>query len=164
MKDKKLMIIKGKKAQFYVLTAVIFCSVMFILLSNKNPTQETNSEFKRLYNNYIYEVPQVINNALYDNKNVSAQFKNFTSNFISYAKEKNINLGIFYILKLDEQIEAVNLLNQEVNITYVDSLLLPDKRIILRRTSNISVIVKNTTYVYNITDDKIQFKVLLMKQ
>ncbi len=155
---------KNRKGQFYILTAVIFCSVMFMLISNRSSIQELNPEFKKLYDNYIYESPNVINNALYNNKNVSNQFKNYTSDFIGYAKEKNINLGVFYILKLGNEIEAVNYLNENVNITTINTLLGPNEHIRLNKTSNITIEVRGSSYIYNITEDKVQFKVLLIRQ
>jgi len=167
VKDVKMTCVKiklNKKGQFYILTAIIFCSVMFLLLYNKEPIPKLNPEFESLYNNYVYESPIVINNALYNNKNVTSQFRNFTSDFIGYAKEKNIDLGIFYVLKLDNYIEAVNYLKETANITTINMTIAPDNYLILNKSNNISIKIKDTTYTYNMTDDKIQFKVLLMKQ
>ncbi len=162
----KTIKMKNKKGQFYVLTAVIICSVLFMLLYGREPMQKINTEFRSLYNNYIYESPIVINNAIYHNKNLSNQFKNFTASFIRYAKEKNINLGVFYMLKVDDDIEAANYLNDEINISTINEILMSNNhiRFKIENYNNMTIYFKNVTYLYNITEDKVQFKVLFIKQ
>ena len=41
--------------------------------------------FKNYRDNYLYESRVVINNAVYYNKNISPELKNFTVAFIDYA-------------------------------------------------------------------------------
>ena len=155
--------IKNKKGQFYLLTAIIFCSVMFVLLYYKQPLPEVNPEFEALYNNYIYEAPIAINNAVYENKNISKNFDNFTINFMKFAKENNIDFRVFYVLVYEDNIEVVNYLNQKVNITNNNLLLNSSQKRVLDKLNNLTIEYEGTTYIYNITEEDIQFKILAVK-
>ncbi len=160
---KKLNFIRNnKKGQFYILTAIIFCSVMFVLLYSRQPAQEVNSEFSLLYNNYIYEAPIAINNALYENKDISSNFENFTLNFISFAKEKNIDFKVFYILIHDGKTELVNYLNAPVNITSSNLLLNISQKTTMLNPGNLTIEFEGNTYSYNITNGPVQYKILIV--
>ncbi len=154
---------KSKKGQFYLMTAIIFCSVMFILLYNQQPVPKVNPEFEALYNNYIYEVPIAINNALYENKNLSRNFDNFTSDFMAFAKKQNIDFRVFYALVYEDKIEVVNYLKHSVNITNSNLLLNSSQKRVLSKMENLTIDYEGSTYTYNITDEDIQFKILAVK-
>lgn len=160
----KLINVKSKKGQFYILTAIIFCSVMFTLLYNRQPIPKVNPEFENLYNNYIHEAPIVINNALYENKNLSSSFQNYTSNFMAFAKEKNINFKVFYVLVYDNKIELVNYLNAPINIESGNILLNISQKRVIEKIQNLTVDYQGTIYNYNISDENVQFKFLVIKQ
>lgn len=154
---------RSKKGQFYLLTAIIFCSVMFMLLYNRQPIPKVNPEFGKLYNNYIYEAPVAINNAIYENKNLSKNFDNFTINFMTFAKERNIDFRVFYVLVYDDKLEVVNYLKHAVNITNNNLLLNSSQKRVLDKLNNLTIEYGGTIYIYNITEEDIQFKVLIIK-
>jgi len=154
---------KSKKGQFYLLTAIIFCSVMFMLLYNRQPIPKVNPEFEKLYNNYIYEVPIAINSAIYENKNLSKNFDNFTINFMTFAKERNIDFRVFYVLVYDDKLEVVNYLKHVVNITSSNLLLNISQKKVLNKSNNFTIEYEGNIYTYNITNEDVQFKILVVK-
>jgi len=136
---------------------------MFMLLYNRQPIPKVNPEFEKLYNNYIYEVPIAINSAIYENKNLSKNFDNFTINFMTFAKERNIDFRVFYVLVYDDKLEVVNYLKHVVNITSSNLLLNISQKKVLNKSNNFTIEYEGNIYTYNITNEDVQFKILVVK-
>jgi hypothetical protein len=151
------------KAQFYIITAVIFCVILFVLIYTKGVVGSTDTSFKNVYDNYIYESPNVINSAFYENRNITEEFENYTLSFINYAKTKNINLKIFYIINTKSSTYIGNHLGETINLT--DLIISKDDCLTIERINNLSLSYENQTYNYDLSsDENILFKALLIKE
>ena len=71
------------KSQFYMFGAIVLVSLVFVIVSNNSVISMSSvQDTKNYLNNYKYEAKVVINNALYANKNVSYELRNYTESFI----------------------------------------------------------------------------------
>ena len=86
------------KSQFYMFGAIVLVSLVFVIVSNNSVISMSSvQDTKNYLNNYKYEAKVVINNALYANKNVSYELRNYTESFITYGENKNLDFDIMYI-------------------------------------------------------------------
>ncbi|MBN1502983.1 hypothetical protein JW930_05555 [Candidatus Woesearchaeota archaeon] len=156
-----------KKSQFYLFAIVLLCSYLFMSLTGRLTLRQVDRDFEDLYNNYIYEGIRVINSAEYHGVDVSERYDNFTLDFINYALQKNIDLGILYMIVIDNKIRIVNYLNEPVSLDYniYPPILMQDEGALINRTDIIIVGIGDINYEYNITPEyQTQLKVLFRKE
>ncbi len=152
-----------RKSQFYILTAIIFCTILFVLVYTQDLTADVDTSFKNSYDNYIYESYNVINSALYSGGNLSQEFDNFTVSFINYAMQKNIKIKLFYIINTESNTIVGNHLGESANITAYS--MEDNTRLILHRQNNISLNFGENSYDYDLSSsDSIQLKVLMIRE
>jgi hypothetical protein len=114
MDKKKKM---NKKSQFYLLTAIILSVIVFLISEIPSATERSVGSQRSLYDNYASEAPKVINNAIYEGRNVSLDIDHFSDEFMYYAGTRNINLSLLYILIYKGDITVSNRLGMDANIT-----------------------------------------------
>lgn len=153
----------GKKAQFYLFVSILICISAYGLLSTSITAKEKNTDFDVLSSNYIIESKNVINQALYKRSDPLSEVDAFTLNFIDYAKTKNTNLGITYILKKENKTHIVNYLKYTINITSHNKTINKSASLTLNLSSFITLRYDETDYNYTFTNDTIEFKALLVK-
>jgi hypothetical protein len=112
--------------------------------------------------NYLFEAKNVVNHALYAKSDPFADLDEFTSNFISYAKTKNMNLEIAYILKKNQTTKAVNYLKDELNRTTHNKTLKKSETFTMTSTNHINLSYQDTEYNYTFTNDSIELKALII--
>ncbi|MBN2422197.1 hypothetical protein JXB41_03135 [Candidatus Woesearchaeota archaeon] len=140
-----------KRAQFYIFAAIILCSVVFVGTVNKITVEEPSKKFQSFYENYLIESSEVINSAIYESRDISEQFKNFTLDFIEYADSKNVELGILYVLIYpDNEAIIVNYLNSEANVDFVYSVP-PDTEKIINLGNNFTLEIDDQEYYFNVS-------------
>ncbi|MBD3203260.1 hypothetical protein GF327_03130 [Candidatus Woesearchaeota archaeon] len=156
----------NNKSQLYIFAAVIFCTLVFLSSFSYVVIENPTEEVKQIYDNFIFESYYTINNAVYENKDINQQVKNLTITFIDYSKQKNINLGIFYVLIIParEKSYIVNYLNSKANINLINTIL-PGTEEELNIGKNLTIELDNRQYSFNIPEgNDIQLKVLIRKQ
>jgi len=104
-----MRIIKNKRGQFYIITAIILVAFAFQLVRSEKQ-KETKDSFKILYENYISEAPSALNN-----KNLS----DFTQRFIEYGRTIDPNFEMAYIAVLNKKAEVYNGFKREIYINDV---------------------------------------------
>lgn len=156
-------LVMNKKSQFYFFAAVVLIGLVFLVISSQpSITSKNNQNLQNLFENYNYEANVIINNALYENKNISSELRNYTSRFISYAKNKDINLGILYLYSYQNNTYIVNYLKEPVLIISLD-LTIQNEQEIVTSYNTIQVVYSNETYTYRFTPNQIKFKSLFVK-
>lgn len=118
--------IGNKKGQFYLLTAIIFISMMFMLTRTNLTLTKSYSDTVNLKDLYENEAYTIINNAIYDKKNATQELEDFTDKFIDYYyQEKNKIIGIIYLYKgqngliISNRIEeTINIMPQDINVSF----------------------------------------------
>ena len=149
---------KNKKAQFYIFTAVILSTYLFALVSATSQKLEESSKFEILKDNFIKVSSTVINSALYSQNNVSEQFNEFSLDFMDYAKTKGIDLELLYILVQDD-VEINNYLNKEVKIN--NYTLNKGQSLIIDKTEQITIESYDIDYDFDISNEPLQLKGIL---
>lgn len=153
---------KNKKGQFYLFIAILLCISAYGLLSPSFNSKESNSNLNLLGSNYLYEAKNVVNHAIYVKSDPFTDLDEFTSSFISYAKTKNINLEIAYILKKDKTTKVVNYLKDELNITTHNKTIKRYETFTLTSTSLINLTYQGIGYTYSFTNDSVELKALII--
>ena len=160
MKTKRVQ----KKAQFYFFAALILIGFVFAIVSNKSNISKRNTrKYENYLENYEEEANIVINNAVYENKNISYELRNYTEYFISYTDSKSLDIGLAYLYSDDGYIYIVNYLNQPFLITPSDITL--QKNHETRVNFNETIILKYQNESYNFyfsRSDEIEFKTLFV--
>lgn len=161
--------INARRAQFYLFAMIVLCSFLFFSVIGRISLKQTDKSFQNLYDNYIYESTKVINYAISNDLNVTEEFSNYTLSFIDYARQKNVDLGIAYILVEDPTIVIVNYLNEPVYLIYmvppVDSPVVQcGQSVGINLTDLVILSIDGINYDYNISSERVQFKALFRKQ
>jgi hypothetical protein len=157
------------KAQFYIFAAVLLCTVLFVAAINRIYIQEPSIGLSKLYQNYIEESNILINNAVFEGKDPGMQVKNFTQYYISFAKGKNVNIGIFYLLIYPD--------NTTVNGNYLGGTAIVTTKYAIQQQivsgteknikceNNVTVEYNNIIYNFDNEDgENIKFKALVLKR
>src|SRR3989344_5612716 len=110
----------NRKSQFYLFAAIVLIVSSFVIYSSSSTLSAREvDEFKTYLDNYLYEARVVMNNAIYNNLNVSTTLSNFTEHFISYARNKDLDIGIAFIYSENSKLHIVNYLNQPLLISSI---------------------------------------------
>jgi hypothetical protein len=106
----------NKKAQIYILAAIILSIIVFSLSSvvNKIEQKRLENDFEKLSKNYAMESANLINNLISNDQDVSSAFLNFTVLFTSYSKAQNPNFELIYALDNNTAIQIGNFLSQNI--------------------------------------------------
>jgi hypothetical protein len=107
---------------------------------------------KSQLDNYEYESNIVMNYAIRNNQNISSALSNFTLEFIDYAKEKDLWLGILYLYSYKGNIHIVNYLNEPVYITTSGIALNNSLETETVFSEKITVKFRNESYAYYFDD------------
>lgn len=108
----------NKKAQIYILAAILFAIVIYGLSTVPNvvKTYEFKGDFNKLANNYNIESSKLINSVIISGGDVTESFTNFTTLFMSYSKSQNPNFGLIYSLNYAGKIRIGNYLKQKIKV------------------------------------------------
>jgi len=155
----------NKKSQFYAFAAIVLIAGFLAVVTNKSTISfEKVDNIAALKQNYVHESNIIINNAVYQNKNISTQLRQFTEEFIEYAKNKNINLGIIFLYSQHDKVYIVNYLKEPVLIKSVGKLH-PKKELYVEFAYKIQLDYMNETFTFYFKNqDVIEFNTLLLKE
>jgi len=154
----------SNKGQFYFFAAIILISFVFGIASSKPKISKTNIEnYENYLNNYKEEAYVVINNAVYENKNISYELRNYTEYFISYGDSKDLNIGLIYMFSNLGYIYIVNYLNQPVLINPSGITLQTNHETRVNFNESITLKYQNESYnFYFSRSDEIEFRTLIV--
>jgi hypothetical protein len=152
----------SKKSQFYLLTMIIFCSIVFISIIGNSATSGRSERRSRLYNNYLKEIPFVIDSAIVEEQNITEQLDSYTEEFINYANSKSIRFGVLYILNYNRTVILGNHLDSEVVLPAQGITLTRGNRTSFPLEGGLSIIYRGITYEYNLTPAySVEYKALM---
>ncbi len=103
-----------KRGQFYLIMAIIFSLAIFIITAKNNKIQETVlfEDFTRVSQNYVTEAPKTANYAIYKDYEVTPILKNFTEDFLDFARKTNPTISLLYVYSNTSNITITSYLNQ----------------------------------------------------
>ncbi|MFH1668950.1 MAG: hypothetical protein ABIA62_03405 [Candidatus Woesearchaeota archaeon] len=134
------MLLNNRKAQFYIFTAVLLIAYSTLLLQSFDVTPQPSKNFKRVYDNFIFESGAAVNNALFEQVDVVDEYDRFLDSFVSYSKMKKLNIEIFSILELDDRVYLSNKMRNAVTILNIGQTIGPGTDAYFLR-SNLSELV-----------------------
>lgn len=147
------MIKRNKKAQFYLLTAIILIVVLFGIANTNTQVMNSPQKIKtNIHQLYELEAKNIINNAVYEGKNETQELKIFTQKFISNYDLNNKKLLIVYVYKNYEKTTIMNFMEQNVTIEPI-SLILEKSESIVITTQDITIELENGKIYDLIFDD-----------
>ena len=97
MKIKKTNLknlIRQRKAQFYIFTAILLSSMMLAIITSSSRATRPETAFRELEDNFMAESTVVINSAIYNRTNVSLQYLDFSNRFFDSLSVYKFSLVI----------------------------------------------------------------------
>ncbi len=153
----------NKKSQIYFFAAIILIGMVFVIVSTQPSVSIQGSrQAKNSFENYKYEANIIINNAIYENKNITDELKNYTESFIEYGKEHNHDFRILFIYSMDNNLHIVNYLKDSVLINPTASNLENSQDLVITANST-EITYSNSSYTYRFDPDIIQFRALFVE-
>lgn len=152
---------RSKKGQFYILIALLLITYAFQLARQDVPVRKPSDTFRVLHEDYINEGAKVINNAVYEEANVTARFKSFTGDYAAFAKSAEPGFGLAYLLKHKDSLTVGNRLAAGINVTAggTSFLVSPNSERSVSAT-NATLLVSGISYDFGFSDGDIQLKAL----
>jgi hypothetical protein len=158
----------GKKAQFYLLTAIVLIGFSTLLLHSSEVTPLGSKNLQKVFSNFEFESSAAINNALFEKKDVNDEYERFLTLFISYSKMKKLDMELFSILATGDRVYFSNKMVNSVRIVNLNETISPGSNTYFLR-SNLSEVVlevrddvfHENIYKYNIPDEGTEAKAVL---
>jgi hypothetical protein len=158
----------NRKSQFYMFAALIFISTLFFGIASISQIRIREKEdFQNYRDNYLYEARIVINNAVREHHNISAQLRDYTEAFIRYGDERNLELGIVYIYSRNQTMYIVNYLKETILISTesYNGALEPGQESVLAFEHELWIDYEDEKYYYSFLGPyETEIKALFVKQ
>ena len=112
-----IRLLNSKKGQFYILIALLLISYAFQLARQEVPIRKQQDVFRLLYDGYLAEGARVVNNAVYEEANVTERLGSFTNDYVAFAKSSDSGFGLAYLLGYKGSLTVGNRLGTDINVT-----------------------------------------------
>jgi hypothetical protein len=165
----KFKIIKfNKRAQFFIFAAVVLCLLIYALFAMRTESYYVeSSNFEIMHKNFILEAEEVINNAVYEEKNLTYEFEDFVRTYLDFAS-KELNVSIFFALIQDNIYLKGNFPWNLTITTYLynktqESFVLFNNLTIPKNITSFSIDINNdgkNDYWFTIKNNPIELKLL----
>ena len=142
-----------KKAQFYILAAVLLLAITFGLFTAKKTISSPEKTFNGIVDNYIREAPFAAN---------SGNLNDFTLKFYDYALEKDSNFEMLYLYLSDDNVTAFSLVKSTIFIN--EYSLSFNQTANLTNTGTATVSIGTDQYVFNLTGSSLKAIFLSQKE
>jgi hypothetical protein len=120
-----MRMMKNRKAQFFIFTAIILIAYSTLLLSPENVVPDASGTFRQVYDNFRFESSAAINNALFEQVDVPAEYARFLDSFISYSKMKKTGVEVFSVLEYGDYVYFTNKMSNPVHILGINETIAP---------------------------------------
>ena len=158
---KMIKALQGKKGQFYILIALLLIAYAFTLTRQEVPVRKPKDAFQLLHEGYISEGKAVINNAVYEEANVTARFASFTDDYLAFAKSADPAFRLVYLLRYKDQLVVGNRLDSNINVTIGSAdYVVGSGTEQTTAASNATITVAGINYNFRFSQDDIQLKAL----
>ncbi|MCP3681916.1 MAG: hypothetical protein GY861_04425 [bacterium] len=153
---------KNKKAQFYIFAAILLIGYSFTIVQPPSEIKMPLTAFGALRENFIQESNVVINNAIYEESNLSQVYWDFADEFIGFAKTSSPKFRMFYMLQHDGKIDFGNYLEEDVNVTYgSNSFVVQAGDLVSKeRMKDLTLRVGDINYDFEIENSAVELKAL----
>lgn len=154
---------KNKKSQFYIITAIFLCSMVFLLNVRTERVPESTIDFASIYSNFVDEAKHAVNTAIYLNSNLSDDFSNFAGEYLEFAETEGINARLFYAISHENRLYMGNELREPANITTstINFILTDGNRSAIARKTWFTAEIGGTKYLFNTTRNATELKIVM---
>ncbi|MBI2145418.1 hypothetical protein HYU18_03800 [Candidatus Woesearchaeota archaeon] len=151
--------LSNKKGQFYILVALLLISYAFTLARQDVPIRKSKDNFQLLHEGFVSEGTAVINNAVYEEANVSASFSGFADDYLAFARSAEPGFRAFFLLKDGGLLTIGNRLDDSVNVTVSNvSRLVASSSDITVAAGDASFELSGVSYSFKFSPEPIQLK------
>src|SRR3989338_9540313 len=155
MKIKKTNLknlIRQRKAQFYIFTAILLSSMMLAIITSSSRATRPETAFRELEDNFMAESTVVINSAIYNRTNVSLQYLDFANRFLDYSKSRDSTFSLVYVLAYDNTIDINNRLDEDifVKVDKQNFRLNANERTAVSRVKRVVLTYSNNDYEFEL--------------
>ncbi|MFW6230890.1 MAG: hypothetical protein ACOC32_02605 [Nanoarchaeota archaeon] len=159
---KRLLNLSSKKAQFYVIAAIILSSMAVVVVSNNLMGVKDRSVFDELRENFLVESYMAINGATARQVSVPDAFDSYVIRYKDYAAGRNIDFDLVYLLLLDDQIIIENHLDENVRIltSFHDFVLNGSSGQNITAENAVTVQKDGRDYLFVFNDNPVQLRAL----
>ncbi|MBI2550035.1 hypothetical protein HYV83_02540 [Candidatus Woesearchaeota archaeon] len=149
----------SKKGQFYILIALLLISYAFGLTRQDVPIRKSKDAFQLLHEGYVTEGSAIINNAVYEDANVTARFSAFTNDYVAFARSAEPGFRLVYLLKYKGQLTVGNRLDDALNVSVGStSYLVGSGSETAVPVAAASFKISGISYDFSFSDEEIQLK------
>jgi len=155
--------LKSRKAQFYIVIAIMLIVYLFAIGKQTAQIKKPETSFRQLYQNFMAESPKVINSGVYEG-NLTERFRNFSDAYITYARTKSPDFRMAYALLDQDEVLIMNSLNEPLNVTTPATtfILGSGTSRTITKPQNLTFYVNNEAYNFAFTRDT-ELKALFKK-
>ena len=151
-----------KKAQYYTFAGVLLISMVFMITATQpSMTAESDGLIQGYIDNYMQEANIVIDNSIYERKNISIELQNFTEEFIRYAASKDIDLDIVSLYSYKDMIYIAN--HGSVEVIAQGNTLATGKEATVTYADEVTVSYDGTDYRFAFGEGETRFRVLMVQ-
>jgi hypothetical protein len=161
----KIKMLETKKAQFYILIALLLIVAAFSVTKQDVPIRKPADSFLLLHEGFVKEGVHVINNAVYNDANISSNFANFTNAYVDFAKSSDPSFELAYFLKYGDKLSVGNRFDSNLNITVGSTgLLVSPGTEHTVSIANTTMLLNGLDYNFDFTEEDIQLKAIFRKK
>ena len=155
----------SRKGQVYVFVAILLIAFAFSVTRPHSASESKKDAFTELYENFERESPVVVNSALRENLNVSAEFAAFAVNYFDYARTKSPKFRFLYILRDNDALLVGNRLGLSVNASFSGaSYNVSDGAILTATPGDLTIDVEGLDYSFSIGPEPYQVRSIFRQQ
>jgi hypothetical protein len=130
----------NKKAQFYIITAVILLAMTYGFFRPKL-TYEKEGAFREICDNYFKESSFAAN---------TGNLEDFTQKFAEYANSKESGFGIVYLYAQNSNITAFSLVKKTI---YINELKLEfNQTLVINKENSVTITIESNQHVINTSE------------
>jgi len=141
-----------KKGQFYLFTSLLLIILVVGIIPKSVQIYKSQNVFDELIDNFNEEIGQVINNALYNQENMTEMLDKFSTRFINYARQRDANFGYVLIMRNNNETIIINTLKEQITIDAGTIINISQGDYTVVDSDAVVVYVDDVAYNYNLED------------
>jgi hypothetical protein len=150
----------SKRSQYFVITAVILCTMAVTLVSSNLMGGKQRTVFDELRDNFATEAYIAINGAIAEDEPLHETFEDFVARFRDYSSSRNVDFNLVYLLMYDETLYAKNFLADDVDVVskYERFSLLSNSSVSFPAEDSVEVHLDDNFYLFAFDDSSVQIR------
>ncbi|MBN1386503.1 hypothetical protein JW968_06030 [Candidatus Woesearchaeota archaeon] len=162
----------NRKGQFYILMSVILVGVLFALAYPMIKVTKPRVDIKHVADNYVTEAAYAVDTALIEEEDPDERLQNFTGQFLDFARQKETNLEMVYLLFTPDVVIIRNYNagkftvyqeNQDDRFNDIEcGVMAPTDSKTIKRTGYVKLVKDDVEYRFEMPEEKYKVKALFI--